>query len=150
MAEDVQDAYELLIRQARELAVLSSCSALLHWDEQTYMPRGGSPHRGEQMAYLAGLHHEHATDPRFGELLAIVGGSDLVADPESPPAVNVRELRRNYQRKTRLPRNLVEAWPEPPRWPSKSGSRRGARPVLSVSARGWRRLSSSNVRKRPA
>ena len=109
MAEDVQDAYELLIRQARELAVLSSCSALLHWDEQTYMPRGGSPHRGEQMAYLAGLHHERATDPRFGELLAIVGGSDLVADPESPPAVNVRELRRNYQRKTRLPRDLVEA-----------------------------------------
>ena len=109
MAEDVQRAYEQLIRQARELAVLSSCSALLHWDEQTYMPRGGSAHRGEQMAHLAGLHHERATDPRFGELLAIVGGSDLVADPESPPAVNVRELRRNYERKTRLPRDLVEA-----------------------------------------
>jgi carboxypeptidase Taq len=109
MAEDAQEAYEQLIRQARELAVLSSCSALLHWDEQTYMPRGGSAHRGEQMAHLAGLHHERATDPRFGELLAIVGGSDLVADPESPPAVNVRELRRNYERKTRLPRDLVEA-----------------------------------------
>ena len=109
MAEDVQGAYEQLIRQARELAVLSSCSALLHWDEQTYMPRGGSAHRGEQMAHLAGLHHERATDPRFGELLAVVGGSDLVADPESPPAVNVRELRRNYERKTRLPRDLVEA-----------------------------------------
>src|SRR5271157_59002 len=109
MAEDVQGAYELLIRKARELAVLSSCSALLHWDEQAYMPRGGSAHRGEQMAHLAGLHHERATDPRYGELLAIVGGSELVADPESPPAVNVRELRRNYERKTRLPRDLVEA-----------------------------------------
>ena len=109
MSEDVQGAYEQLICRARELAVLSSCSALLHWDEQTYMPRGGSAHRGEQMAHLAGLHHERATDPRFGELLAIVGGSDLVADPESPPAVNVRELRRNYERKTRLPRDLVEA-----------------------------------------
>ena len=109
LVEDAQRAYQQLIRQARELAILSSCSALLHWDEQTYMPRGGSVHRGEQMAHLAGLHHERATDPRFGELLAIVGGSDLVADPESPPAVNVRELRRNYERKTRLPRNLVEA-----------------------------------------
>src|SRR5271166_6484538 len=109
MSEDVHGAYEQLIRQARELAILSSCSALLHWDEQTYMPRGGSAHRGDQMAHLAGLHHEHATDPRFGELLAVVGGSDLVADPESPPAVNVRELRRNYERKTRLPRDLVEA-----------------------------------------
>ncbi|MGA7498467.1 MAG: hypothetical protein WBX00_17195 [Isosphaeraceae bacterium] len=109
MAEDAQEAYEQLLRQARELAVLSSCSALLLWDEQAYMPRGGSTHRGEQMAHLAGLHHERATDPRFGELLAIVGGSDLVADPESPQAVNVRELRRNYERKARLPRDLVEA-----------------------------------------
>ncbi len=109
MAEDARGAYEQLIRQARELAVLSSCSALLHWDEQTYMPMGGSAHRGEQMAHLAGLHHERATDPRLGELLAIVGSSDLVADPESPPAVNVRELRRNYERKIRLPRDLVEA-----------------------------------------
>jgi len=109
MAEDAQGAYEQLIRQARELAILSSCSALLHWDEQTYMPMGGSAHRGEQMAHLAGLHHERATDPRFGELLAIVECSDLVADPEAPQAVNVRELRRKYERKSRLPRDLVEA-----------------------------------------
>ena len=32
-----------------------------------------------------------------------------MGDPESPPAVNVRELRRNYERKTKLPRDLVEA-----------------------------------------
>ena len=40
LAEDAQRAYQQLIRQARELAILSSCSALWHWDEQTYMPRG--------------------------------------------------------------------------------------------------------------
>ncbi len=92
MAEDARRAYDQLLRRSRDLAVLSSCSVLLHWDEQTYMPGGGSAHRGEQMAHLAGLHHQSATDLRFGELLAIVEGSDLMADPESPPAVNVREL----------------------------------------------------------
>jgi carboxypeptidase Taq len=108
MAERVQEAYEELIGRARQLGVLASCSALLGWDEQTYMPKGGSAHRGEQMACLAGLHHERATDPRMGELLAIVEGSDLVADPDSPPAVNTRELRRNYDRRTKLPRDFVE------------------------------------------
>jgi len=109
VAEDVRGAYEQLVRQARELAVLSSCSALLHWDEQTYMPSGGAIHRGEQMALLAGLHHERGTDPRTGELLAIVEGSDLVSDRDTPPAVNIRELRRDYDRRTKLPRRLVEA-----------------------------------------
>ena len=109
MAVEVHEAYEELIRRARELGVLASCSSLLGWDEQTYMPHGGSAHRGNQMALLAGIQHERATDPRIGELLAIVEGSDLVADPDSPAAANVRELRRSYDRRTKLPRDLVEA-----------------------------------------
>jgi carboxypeptidase Taq len=103
-----QSAYEKLLRSSREQAMLGSCSALLGWDEQTYMPRGGAEHRGAVIGYLAGLHHEKATDPRIADWLAAVEGSDFVADPLSPPAVNVREWRRAYERLTRLPRALVE------------------------------------------
>src|SRR5262249_21605586 len=105
---DPQAAYDELIRRARELAMLASCSAVLGWDEQTYMPPGGATHRGSQMALLAGLHHERATDPEFGELLATVEGSNLLGRPDSIVAVNARELRRSYDRRTRLPRTLVE------------------------------------------
>jgi carboxypeptidase Taq len=72
------------------------------------MPRGGAEHRGNQMALLAGLHHEKATDPRIGTLLETIEGSDLVRDPESVSAVNVREIRRSFDRQTKLPRTLVE------------------------------------------
>ncbi len=101
-------AYAELIRRSRELATLASCSAVLGWDEQTYMPPGGAQARGDQMALLAGLHHERATDPRVGELLGDVEGSDLVTGSDSPEAANVRELRRDYDRRNRLPRSLVE------------------------------------------
>ena len=86
----------------RERALLGSCSALLGWDEQTVMPTGGAEHRSGQMGLLAGIHHERATEPRVGELLAIVEGSDLIAEPESTAAVNVREIRRSL-RPTRPP-----------------------------------------------
>ena len=72
------------------------------------MPAGGADHRSAQMGLLAGLHHERATDPKLGELLAVVESSDLVAEPTSPAAVNTRELRRSYNRRIRLPRTLVE------------------------------------------
>jgi carboxypeptidase Taq len=72
------------------------------------LPRGGVGYRAEQMALLAGLLHDRATDPRLGELLDELEGSELVRDPEAPPAVNVRQLRREYERRTRLPRSLVE------------------------------------------
>ncbi|MFO0910063.1 MAG: carboxypeptidase M32 [Isosphaeraceae bacterium] len=107
-AADPQTAYHELIGRAREQSILASCSALLGWDEQTYMPRLGSEHRCEQLALLAGIHHERATDPRIGELLGQLEGSELTSDPTAPSAVNIRELKRTYERLTRLPRTLVE------------------------------------------
>ena len=102
------EAYEELIQRVREEATLASIEALLEWDEETHMPAGGVEGRSEQLALVAGLLHERGTDPRIGELLGELEGSSLLADPDSPPAVNVRELRRDYDRYVRLPRKLVQ------------------------------------------
>src|SRR5262245_21712596 len=102
------DAYTELIRRTREASLLGSCGNLLSWDESTYMPRRGSAFRGEQMGLLARLGHEMTTAPLIGELLAQVEGSDLVRDPESEPAANVREIRRTHDRAVKVPAALVE------------------------------------------
>ena len=102
-----QTAYTELLRRSREEALLESCQSLLSWDELTHMPPGGVTARANQLAYLAGLHHDRATDPRVAELLSKAEGSALVADPYSASAVNMREWRRAYDRALRLPRQLV-------------------------------------------
>jgi carboxypeptidase Taq len=101
-------AYDELVRRSRERSLLVSCIELAGWDELTYMPRGGVENRSRQMAYLAGLYHDAASDPREGELLGIVAASPLVADPLSAAAVNVRQWRRTFERMSRQPRALVE------------------------------------------
>jgi carboxypeptidase Taq len=105
---NAESAYDELLTRTREKARLASCAELLGWDEVTYMPPAGAAHRSTQLALLAGLIHECGADPRIGELLAIVEGADLVVDPDSIPAANVRELRRLYDWDTSLPRALVE------------------------------------------
>lgn len=102
------DAYAELVRRSKELGVLNSCAAVLGWDQHTYMPAKGAGLRGEQMAFLAALAHQKFTDPKVGELLAAVEGSELVRDPVSDAAANVRELRRAYDRATKIPQSLVE------------------------------------------
>jgi len=101
-------AYAELIRRTKEAAVLSSCGAVLGWDERTYMPHNGSAFRGDQMALLARLTHEMTTDPKVGECLGAIEASALVKDPDSPEAINVREIRRTYDRAVKLPKELVE------------------------------------------
>src|SRR5579859_7833739 len=103
-----QAAYDDLVRRSKETALLGSCSSVLGWDERTYMPHNGSTFRSDQIALLARMTHELATDPKVGDLLAEVEASDLVRDKDSVPAVNVRETRRTYNRAVKLPKELVE------------------------------------------
>ena len=105
---DARQSYSELLRRVRETALLQSCAGVLAWDERTCMPRQGAAHRGAQMGLLARLAHEMATSPAVGERLAAVEASDLVKDPESDAAANVREIRRTYDRATKLPADLVE------------------------------------------
>ncbi|AWM37696.1 Thermostable carboxypeptidase 1 [Gemmata obscuriglobus] len=102
------ESYSELLRRSKALGVLNSCAAALGWDHQTYMPAKGAALRGEQMALLAALSHQKLTDPKNGELLAAVEGTDLVTDPESDAGANVREWRRGYDRATKIPQALVE------------------------------------------
>jgi carboxypeptidase Taq len=105
---NANEAYAELIRRIKEYSLLGSCASVLGWDERTYMPHKGSEHRAEQMALLARMTHEMLTAPQIGQLLAEVEGSDLVGQKDSVAAVNVREIRRHYDRAVKLPKELVE------------------------------------------
>lgn len=101
--------FATLCRLARDIAILESVQALLAWDQETYMPPGAAAARAEQKGFLAGLIHERRTSPQLDEALrACEADADLMADPDSPEAADVRELRRDVNLATRLPRALVE------------------------------------------
>lgn len=102
------EAYAELVRSLKETETLESVNSILSWDEETYMPQKGAEHRAAQSAMLAGMVHERFTAPRIGELLDIVGGSELAANPEGDAAAIVRETRREYDREKKLPVALVE------------------------------------------
>jgi carboxypeptidase Taq len=103
------DAYAALLSLWREAHLIASSAATLEWEQQTTLPTRASEYRAQQIAYLAGLHHEKSTDPRVGDLLHQLESSPVEGDPLSVEAVNVREIRRAYDRQTKLPKSLVEA-----------------------------------------
>lgn len=109
MAGTVDDAWQRLMELVREAAVLNSCGAVLSWDRETGMPAGGIGHRAEQLQLLAGLVHDRQTSPELGELLATLEDAVPADDDSDDRAVTVRELRRAWDRATRLPRRLVQA-----------------------------------------
>ncbi len=104
---NASEAYAWLCRNSQEKSILSSIGELLAWDQRTVIPTGGHAHRARQLALVAKLVHQRLTDPRIGELLAIVDGSAVCADPSSPEAINIREWRRRYERARKVPERLI-------------------------------------------
>lgn len=98
--------YKELCGMRREAATLSSVAHLLGWDQETYMPSGGTAARAEQSALLAGLLHERNTSERLGELISACE-SDSAVQADGDAAANVREMRRDYDKATKLPGDLV-------------------------------------------
>ncbi len=100
--------YEQLCRHVRQTAVFATIESLLYWDERCMMPPHGGAFRAEQASLLSGLIHERQTDPRLGEWLSELAASPLAADPHSDSGTTIRQIKRLYDKKTRLPRELVE------------------------------------------
>lgn len=101
-------SFDELCSLAREAALLESIEALLGWDERTYMPPAAGPYRAEQMTFITGEVHKRRTNPRLGELLAELADSDLAKDPHSDAGTTIRQLRRDYEKRVKLPQRLVE------------------------------------------
>lgn len=108
MQPTIDAHYSDLIARIRDAAILGSCAGVLGWDERTYLPRKAAAYRGEQMALLARLSHEMWTDPKIGEHLDALESAPLPDAPDGTMTVNVREIRRLYNRAVKLPKSLVE------------------------------------------
>jgi len=100
--KDVQE----LVKVSSELADIGGSMALLGWDQETYMPPAGAGGRAMQLATLAGIYHERLTNAKVGKLLVKVN-SKSKKEINAYDVALVRELKREYDKATKLPKRLV-------------------------------------------
>jgi carboxypeptidase Taq len=100
-------AYRTLEERFKRLSDVRGALAVLEWDHQVMMPRGGNETRAEQVATLRQMAHELLTEERTGGLLdeAEADGHQLDAWQRA----NLREMRRAYARAVALEPALVAA-----------------------------------------
>jgi carboxypeptidase Taq len=90
-----------------EVFDLQAASALLGWDQQTYMPPGGAEGRGYSLSTIETIAHRKFTSPEVGELLDALQPAVAQFDPDSFEARLVKVTRRAYDKQTRVPTQLV-------------------------------------------
>ncbi|ATC64524.1 carboxypeptidase [Nibricoccus aquaticus] len=99
------DAFSELNTRLRRAQLLDSIGQLLGWDEQVNLPADSVAHRAAQHAALAETAHAALSDPKIGELLAVLEAQ--VKTLTSDQQIVVRWARRDYDRATKLPAEFV-------------------------------------------
>ena len=98
---------KLLKLHMAEVVDLQRSAALLSWDQQTYMPSGGSKDRAQQLATLEGLAHRLFISNKVGDLIGELESNVNDIDYDSDDASFIRYVSKKFKREKRMPNSLV-------------------------------------------
>jgi carboxypeptidase Taq len=94
-----------IFEKAREHALIQSSASVIGWDQETYLPAGAEKHRADQLAWLSSCAHELATSDAWRKDLEAAENGNAGDDPKL--TANLREMRREFDRATKLSVDLV-------------------------------------------
>lgn len=101
--------YDDYLTRMRKVADLRYSSALLQWDQETYLPVKGAAIRGQQIATLSEISHELFTAPAFGDLLAELNQrSDLGKAERRNIELSLYDYVKNQKLPTEFVREMTE------------------------------------------
>jgi carboxypeptidase Taq len=102
--EEKLNRFKQLVTQ---LTDLGRAGAVLGWDQQVNMPRGGAEDRGNILATMAGLTHEMFTSDEMGKLLEELKPYAEKMDPESDDACLILRVAHDFDKQTKVPTEKV-------------------------------------------
>eukprot|EP01066_Platyproteum_vivax_P002567 Platyproteum_vivax@DN13142_c0_g1_i1.p1 len=106
--------YEKLLKQGREISLLSSLSMLLEWDQETIMPKGGVYFRAQQIELISYLVHKEKTSAKFEKVLSklidMETGKVLSHELDDRKKAALREWRSDFLLEKNLPNDFVKTF----------------------------------------
>ena len=98
MEKELKEFKQLLA----EITDLGRANAVLGWDQQVNMPRGGAEDRGNILETLATIQHNRFVSKEMGDLIGKLLPFADTLDPESDDACLIKRVAHNYEKETKV------------------------------------------------
>jgi carboxypeptidase Taq len=101
--------YSTYKTKMQKIADVKYASAVLQWDQETYLPPKGNDFRGQQIATLSEIAHQLFTDKKMGELLEQLSScEDLTSSEKRNISLSNEDYKRNVKLSTAFVRQMSE------------------------------------------
>lgn len=105
-----QQRYETYVTKMARIADVRHASAVLQWDQETYLPPKGATLRGQQISTLAELSHQLFSEEELGEILNTLNeATNLSAAQKRNVELTLEDYNKNKKYSPQLVRALSDA-----------------------------------------
>ena len=111
---DEQKEFNNLLLIGKQIHTLRGISALLSWDQETFMPEDAVISRSDQIELMASLIHKAEISKKFSsalqKLIDIPSGKILAESLNNEQKAALAEWRKNYIDLKKLPNSFVKSF----------------------------------------
>ena len=100
-----KELYQQYKSKMQRLADVRHASAVLQWDQETYLPPKGAAFRGQQISTLSEIAHQLFSEEALGNLLQELMGREDLAAPEKR---NIERTLEDYTKNKKYTSSFLE------------------------------------------
>jgi len=102
----MKESLDFIYKEQKELSTLGGVSALLGWDQMTYMPTMGAAERSDQSALISKLAHERVVSDKLWNHIEKL--SNNIENLSEKDKAIVTRLRKDVEKARKIPSSFVE------------------------------------------
>ena len=104
----MKESLNFILSEQKELSVIGGISALLGWDQMTYMPANGALARSEQSSFISKIAHEKVVSDKFWNHINILYKKNNFDKLSDANKAIVSRLYRDVEKARKIPSDFVE------------------------------------------
>lgn len=106
---NTRELYQVYQTKMSKIADIKAASAVLQWDQETYLPSGGAHFRGQQISTLSEIAHQFFSEESLGDLLRELTDKDgLSAEEKRNVELTLEDYTKNKKYTSAFVRKLSE------------------------------------------
>jgi carboxypeptidase Taq len=104
----MKESLDYIYKEQKELSTLGGVSALLGWDQMTYMPKLGTVARSEQSSIISRLYHEKIVSDGLWKHVKTLSESNVYDELSEKDKYVVKRLKKDLEKARKVPSDFVE------------------------------------------
>jgi len=104
----MKESLDYIYKTQKELSIFNGITALLGWDQLTYMPKKGFAERSDQLSLISRLSHELVISDTLWNYLKILTKQNNFSKLTKTDQIVVKRFKKDVEKARKIPTDFIK------------------------------------------